>query len=651
MSQPFIVPIPDAPGKPGGRVFRATADPTTSSHLPPMAEACKFGTPGNPCSCTGDHTADEASTMRFLGDLWTKARNAKALDHSRRAKIEKLYRGRHYEESGTSSKRLEVTNFCYANVETVAGIFNRSKTMPRVEPIKAMDARKAFVIRETLHWWQNRSQAWMTRSLANRVKTKFGSATLMLTIDPKTGMPFVSHWSGWDRYDDPPARDMAGAEFLILAAPIPTRRLRAMFPKKADKIKPDKYESPAAAVTNLIDKGFYADEVSRNTTLPAITNTASTSGYQGASQPTGSTVLASAAASGASEPGSDTTFFLQFLVRDRTERTYTTQGVVSFPSTIEGDDQAIEYPDNYQHSVPVSESGWRVYFATATGLLDELPLDPCYGGLPIVTDYYVRHEDKIEGIGEIEPIIPIQRSYNERKNMLNRTLRISAVPVLRADKGSGVKFTNKTVEPGDVIEPNKGSNIEWLEYSGPGGEQFNHLQTEKRDMEIVSGVHEALQGIRPEGVETGVAIRELASASATRIQAKMPEGAQAWADVLLKAAKIMRAKLSVPIVFKATNGEILTVSKDDLDGEYTFSFPADESDADAHERVKEEVLTLYQLGIIGRADVLERMEYPDWKNVELRMEQMDMAKAEAEAKAAAENPPPGEGGGGDSKPA
>lgn len=639
MSGPFSVQLAD------GRTFVATEEPTTGP-LPPMAECCKDYSPSEPCKCAGDHTANDQSKLRYLSELWLRAREGKRTEHLKLTMIEKFYRGIHFTEIG-SYKNLEVTNFCYSNVETVAGIFNRSRAMPRIEPSGPMDANRAQIIREVANWWQNQQRVWMQRSLGNRIKTKNGYTIILLTIDQETGIPSASNWSVWDWYPDPSGRDIPGCEYFVFAAPIPTRRLRAMFPDKAHLIKPDNYCSPYWDVEKLIDRHMFHDQYQRTYTMPVITNDASTAQYKGATQPTGATSLSPE--TGAYEQrGAETTFFFQFVCRDRTPQTWSAPGKVIAPSPIPGDPDAIETPDVYTYQRPASPSGWRSYFAVPGALLRETPIDECYGGLPFVVDYYVRHESRISGIGEIEPIAPIQRSYNERKNMLQTSLRLQARPVLRADFGHGItNLSKRAVDAGDILEPKRGSNIEWLEYGGPNAQQFEHLQTEKRDMEIVSGVHEALQGIRPEGVETGVAIRELASASATRIQAKMPEGMIAWAEVLWKALRIMRAKLKVPIVFRASDGRFLTIGRNELAGEYTFKFAADENDLEAEEKIKNDTLTYYQLGLIDRGEALKRIGYPDYIEVTKRMALMDLAKAQIEAQARAQSGGPG----GNGKPA
>jgi hypothetical protein len=648
MSRPFAARIPDAPGKPVGRTFVATAAPT-SGPIPPMQQTCKHADPvSGICQCDGDHTTDEKSIMRFLGSMWVKSREAKKLDHQRLARIERLYRGQHYRDA-QANDRLIVTNYCYSNVETVAGVMNKARAMPRVEPTQPMDAQRVKAIRETAHWWQTRQRAWMTRSLGNRVKTKYGYTILLLTIDPKTGMPFVSNWSPWDFYWDASARDIPGCEYFIFGAPIPTARLRQMFPDQAAKIVPDNYTSPGWEVTRKIDEVLHQTQWIRNYNVPSITNEASTPPFRSNPQPTGGSQLSPETASSGLR-GSDTTFFWQFVVHDSTQQTWRTPGQVYFQSPIEDDPDALSYPDWFVHQQPACPSGWRSYFAVPNGLLAQAPIDECFGGLPFVIDYYVRHEGKIEGIGEVEQIASLNRSINEGKNMLRRSLRIACSPVLRSDKGSGINYSRRTVDAGDVLEPNKGATIEWLEYSGPGSQQFEQLAAERHDMEIVSGVHEALQGIRPEGIETGIALSELQGAAATRIQSKMPEANNAWAELTLKALKIMRAKLIAPIAFRATDGTWMNVGRDDLAGEYTFSFPADENDLDALEKIKNDALTLYQLGIIDRQEVLQRIEYPDWPNVVQRMMQMDLMKAqieaEAKAKAAANGgKPPGNGGG------
>lgn len=569
-----------------------------------------------------DGCKDEKELVGLTQQLWQQALEARRPKIDRMILQEKYYRGLHFREPW-ANRELEITNFAFWAVETVWPIMTVMQPKPEIQPRTPMHEEKANRINEFADWWQRQGRCERARRRGTRTKLKFGEVVYLLTIDYNTGMPYVIDWLPTDYYDDGSSRMPEDSEFHVLAAPIATRRLQAMFPDQAARITADNFTSPIyeGAVRPMAEM-YAGDWIAGSVSGPRATNPESHAPYLSSPQPSGSTNYVFSPYSGVQHSGFYTTFLLQFLMRDYRMVDAVYPGRLIGPAPSYGGERPVT-PHTYRHKVPASPSGWCAIQLTSTGvLLDHSYVDPCYGGLPIVRDFDYEQDTTSEGIGEIEPLISLNRAYNDTSNDLNRALDFISTPVLKATKGSGIKFDAAGVRPGDVLEPARGSDISWLEYSGPGAEHFNRQQTRQADIQMVSGIHKAEAGERPAGIEAGVAIRELRDAARTRVSGKEPGALDAWSSIVRKGLHICAKKLNRAVMFKATNGEMMSIEPDDLLGEYDLSWAQGSFSVASRQDLEEKILALSDRGLMPPPEVLRRMGVPGWQRVVAQIMQM-----------------------------
>ena len=587
---------------------------------------------------------------RWVSGQWSRALDARQPEIERMHMFERIYRGWHY-LSPEDNRRLEITNHPFKVVETLHAIL--SEYRPRIEIVprrQGMTPDHVSKLNDFATYIQDVGNVDRAFRQNLRTKLKYGMCCYVIGVDPDSGLPFALPWSPYDVYFDPSANSLPNCEYIFLAGPVPTRRLQAMFPQAADRIKADNYTSPGYDVfvhpyLEIYGTGRYG----RSMTGPRITN--EDSHVPSNPMPSGGTeYVFRSSGQDMRHNGSDTTFFVQMLVRDDTrwvrhwEGTYIEQGPVG----------EIQYPGTYRESdVPCCESGWRCIQLTGMGeMIDASPLDPAFGGLNLVLGFDPEDEGRIGGEGVIGQIWPITRAYNERKNVLNAALRLEGVPVLKVTKGSGINWNQSGVMAGDVLEHNRGSEIAWLEYSGPGQFQFEHLSTEKQDIADIMGVHNSLVGDREIGSETGVAMRTLAEAAQVRIRGKNPVLMDERYQLVKKMMAIAGRKMSRSLMFYATGGEPLTITPEEVQDEWDVRPTEGTGTAQSKKDLADLSIQLYSMKAISTQTLLKNTGFPDPEEETQRVvqEQMLMAQGAALATNMHTPPPapPGDGGGGPS---
>ena len=581
----------------------------------------------------------EEQVLAFSSHLWNMALRGRAPVTARMKRNEFWYMGYHY-RSPQANQENEVTNLCYTAVETAVPILTKARPRPRIMSRRAgMGAAQAERLQSVASWFQDELRTDRTFRKNTRVKCKYGHAIHLITCDNETGMPYLIDWSPFDFYWDPGARNMQSAEFFVLAAPIATRRLKSMFPERAAKIIPDNFTSPSydAIVRAASDYQSGINDV-RHDGAGASAYGVSGSSYEGfdygSTTSNGSSHYVSSP-DGAKHEGTDTTFLIQIFLRDYSKQWAYYRGTVwktdEFGNPASLPNQVVKVP------VAACPSGWRVIQVTPNGVLDEAPLDTAYMGLPFVIEYDIEHEGRIDGIGEIDPVWSINAGVNERKALLNNSLRFAGAPVLVASKGSGITFNDSGVQAGDVLEPRAGSEISWLKPPTLEPEQFAMLDGERRDFQMVGGVSDALMGQRPTGIEAGTAIRDLYSAGSSRVEGKNPGALEARSLCLRKLMHFAAHKLKEPFVVQGSGGDPLVIAPEELRDQYDVTWVEGSGMEAAKRERKDEALQLFSMQLLPPGEVLKAFDWPDYERIGMEMQQFALQKAAVEAQARAQS--------------
>jgi len=286
----------------------------------------------------------------------------------------------------------------------------------------------------------------------------------------------------------------------------------------------------------------------------------------------------------------------------------------------------------FQRPEDTCPSGWRLLQFTASGaFLGSQPVDPAFLGLPLEFGRDYGQAGRFYSPGEIDHIIPINRSVNKRYNLLNRSLEFEAIPILVADTNTGIDIDQRPVEPGDVLKKLVGSDIRWLDFKGVANQQFELLGLEQRDMDTVSGVHDVQQGRRPEGIEAAAAIRNLQDAAQTRIRGKEGPQFTELVRVLKKCMYLTGKKAKTGIMYRASSGEMREMDPELLTRDFDIRFAQGSGTVVSRALQEEKVLGLFDRGLMDKQSVLERLGVKNIGTIMQRLEQESVMQAQLAA--------------------
>jgi hypothetical protein len=142
------------------------------------------------------------------------------------------------------------------------------------------------------------------------------------------------------------------------------------------------------------------------------------------------------------------------------------------------------------------------------------------GMVPLVPYYCYKDEESIWGTGEVENILPAQKSFNEMDFAEYESLHLTSNPGWVVDADCGVDPSSITNKRGQVYVKNPGKEFRRLE-SGQTNPQLSMRKlSDQQFMEIISGINEASQGRRPGGITAAKAIERLQQQTNGRIRLK-----------------------------------------------------------------------------------------------------------------------------------
>ncbi len=140
---------------------------------------------------------------------------------------------------------------------------------------------------------------------------------------------------------------------------------------------------------------------------------------------------------------------------------------------------------------------------------------------PFVAVPNVPVEGRIIGSSEVEFLQPVQDEINKILRRTSDVLRLTANPRLIVDADSGIDVSQITNQPGEIYVRRPGSGFVWSVPPSIPPYVFSFLNMLLALHDVISGVHDVVQGRRPRGIGAGIAIAQLQEAAQVRINDKI----------------------------------------------------------------------------------------------------------------------------------
>lgn len=584
----------------------------TERHVP---ETPPFGSFGD----------DEGKLRAWVAEKWSVLFQQKRGELERLKTCELYYAGFHY-ESAWDNRNNPVTNYCFSTVETVWPILTQSRPRPEPVPRRFMDAEKIKRIREYATYKMDSTGYDKVFRMSVRDILKYGWCCPMIGWD-HNGRSIPKYLSPFDYYPDQ-ANDESDIECFAIGYPVSVRRLRAAFPRVADKIQPDNIASPSYEV--MVQPYLEQASTVGSVYTPQFIGSMPSTVLEG--QPAATTSGEYGIDTGSFHVFGQTAFLIQLFVRDYTTMKVKYLGDKYIKDEMHGE---LRVPYSTYRDEPCCPSGWRMIPMTAGGVLCQkpLPVDLSIGGVPVVIGRNYEQGGRFYPKGELDDVIPIQRDINRSDAMIARALELTADPPVVTNIDSRLQVDKSSVEGGEIIRIARGARLDYLQPQGVAESHFVRRAARRQDVQIIAGTPDSLQGQRPVGVEAASAIRQLTETAASRARAKSASILEFGALLLQKMIRADLVKSREVIYFRGSDGNDMWLNPDDYDpDDFDIRWASQSGTAQGEQDRADENLQLYQMGIIDEQQVLEDRDYPNRAAI---MQRMAIRQQQAAAIAAA----------------
>lgn len=522
-----------------------------------------------------------------------------------RLRMQELYYSGFHWNTPELNRQNKVTNYCFAVVETIHPAMTENKPRPEIVLRRNYgDESVADALQDFATWLMDTSQFDGLHTLQTREKLKFGWCVHMVVVDPATGIAYGTPVSVFDYYKDATAEADEDLEHYFIARTVSTDWLKERFP--GVDIQPDRLVSPGYSVY----KQKYIDALGVTMGLGANDETLLAYASRFESQPPSGATTTLVAFDGVRSPYGRTTLLIQGFFRDRARIPAYYMGDIATKDEGDPNGAFVHTPSMkaWQRSEPSSPSGWRVVQFLGDGtFLGSHALDPCFGGKNVVIGRDYPQLGRYYGPGELDHIIPVNRSINNRYHLLNTSLEYEALPIGLLDFGAGSDVDKAALFPGDVMRKERGSEVKWMSFDGVAAPQFELLALEKQDIERISGSSDVQQGRRPAGIEAAAAIRSLQAAAQVRVRGKEVPAFIEYSALLKKLMVATGKKCKEPIWYRASDGKMKSMDPAMLLYEYDIRFAEGSGTAVGRADQEEKVFSLAGAGMIDTQTALERM--------------------------------------------
>ncbi len=146
-----------------------------------------------------------------------------------------------------------------------------------------------------------------------------------------------------------------------------------------------------------------------------------------------------------------------------------------------------------------------------------------FPGIPYIPYYNYRIIGRPGGMSELRMLAPIQRQYKKRADQIFDFMAFNAGPIRFYDDRSGLDPDIITTAPNQWLHVHDVNGIKTEPPPPLHSAAFESLETERRNMETVSGVREITQGTVPGDIRSGAAIEALQEAADIRLRGKSGE--------------------------------------------------------------------------------------------------------------------------------
>lgn len=476
-------------------------------------------------------------------------------------------------------KSDEISNFIFSTIETIKPIMVDNDPKIQVLPKTPKGMERSIKIQNLFDSEWKRAKMSKKLVQAITISLQIGTAIVFVPWDAKDenglGNATPTLVNPYNFFPDPMATDMDNAEYVIYAKYIQVNMLKQTFPKKAHLIEPGTINH-----SELISQGQDGSNIKN-----------------------------------------------QVLVIECYMRDYTTTDT--------------EQEDDDGNKVKVSKRKYP-YGRIVTIcpelmlLLEDKPQPYKDGKFPfnLIKCYDVPFE--FWGKSEIEQLLSPQQYVNDLMNQIIDNAKLTANMPWIIDKNSGIGKGQLTNRPGLIVRKNPGTSVERKTPPQMPVYIQEIIDTLKRDIEIISGVHDVTQGRKPGSVSAASAIMALQDAAQARIRLKVKMMEQTLSEIGHMWYNRIKQYWITTRNVRALNDHnriaFIEIGPDDLQEDYDFAIEGGSTMPQNKNAMLDLMIRLAQtpaedgLPMVDRETVLSYTNVPDSKKIMTRFAELIQGK-------------------------
>lgn len=614
------------------------------SYLPEHAapDNPNYGTPGyNP-------SPDDKKILQMVDSLYSRAKKYRKRYDQRWIDFYKMFRGRQWKEVRPAYRSSEVINLVFEAIQSQVPILTDSRPKLEFLPTVATQYELADILTKVAanDWEHNNWLMVLTEIIYDAHFYGTGFGYVGFDRDAEMGLGCVDFESEdcFFVFPDPDARDINGkrTKFFIVAKPEDITKLKKEYRNNPDSQfiaadvidfqqgdKADIYQVMFKSPTDsklIVEGPSGYDTIAKNQALK-VTVFSKDDDFEELAQ----TELHEDGTPKLDENGNEVQKFVQVKKYPTGRKTVCAGGVVLEDGPQEFEDGQFPYVKFNNYMLP------REFW----------------------------------GMGEVEQLDGPQKSFNKILSFAMDVMGLMGNPIWIVDDSSGVDTENLFNKPGLVVEKTAGTEVR--RESGVDLQPFVLALADRYRTYVngVSGATDLSKGIEPTNVTAAAAIQDLQQAQQTRLRLK-----SRYLDAFLNDfGKLYLSRIfqyySVPRIVrvsgdnKAENYFYFHVEKLETDekdpqgntvykrvahimdhrgqakaieimGDFDVKVSTGSSLEFAKQARNDEVMKLFQLGVIDDEELLKSMDYPNYESVLQRQHQKKQAMQQAQMQMAAQ---------------
>lgn len=445
---------------------------------------------------------DEDELAQYVNRLFDSARDAMRPYVSKWQKYDKIYRGKHW-PTALEPWRAQITNnICFSNIDICLAIAVDVDARMTALPVEGGDRLTADCLDELLKYGIYKHNLSDRFELGFLTKMKFGTTIYKAGWDADCGIEgdaVISRVLPFNFIPDPGAKTMDECRYVFECKILTLAEIKRLHPEKGKYVKADAGLKQKNATDDPSEKvelpEYNKDDDRFDNSLESVR-----------------------------KPGEDEfarALYVELWMRDDTTETVTEDEEEVQETTAEDGSTTFELVTVKNKVEKLKYPGGRRICFCGNVILEDGPNPYAHQQFPYAEEYNYLDDMSFWGMGEIENLESLQKEFDKRKSQIADNANLMGNPTWILDANSGVRPSSVSNAPGKAIRKTPGSEVR--RDSPPELPRYvlDSYEATRRDIQDVSGIHEALQGRFGQGMDNYSAMRQAVDQAEMRPRKKI----------------------------------------------------------------------------------------------------------------------------------